>query len=70
MKFNFGYEARANLVGFAENLPEEAWKRLQRPTREIKTVPRERRKNVKRQIIRERGYEHLELEYEDVAEFQ
>lgn len=70
VKFNFGYEARTNLVSSAENLPEESWKRLKRPTREIKTVPRERRKNVKRQTIRERGYEHLEVEYEDVAEFQ
>ncbi|MFM7167625.1 MAG: hypothetical protein ACKO3T_20460, partial [Planctomycetaceae bacterium] len=26
--------------------------------------------NVKRQIIRQRGYVHLELEHEDVAEFE
>lgn len=67
--FNFGYQVQPNLFDAAENLPESAWKPLRRSKREIKTVERARPVNVKRQIIRRRGFVHLELEHEDVAEF-
>ena len=40
MKFNFGYENRANLKALAENLPESAWKLLKRSQRIIKTSER------------------------------
>jgi hypothetical protein len=70
VKFNFGYENRANLKGLAEDLPESAWKPLRRTQRTIKTTERAKPVNVKRQIIRQRGYKHLELEHEDVAEFE
>lgn len=70
VKFNFGYENRANLKALAEDLPESAWKPLTRSQRTIKTTERTKPLNVKRQIIRERGYVHLELEHEDVAEFE
>jgi Transposase DDE domain group 1 len=68
--FNFGYEARANLIERAETLPESAWRRLKRSRRTVKTVERAKPVNVKRQIIRRRGFVHLELEHEDVAEFE
>lgn len=70
VKFNFGYENRANLKALAEDLPESAWKPLKRSERIIKTTERAKPVNVKRQIIRQRGYVHLELEHEDVAEFE
>lgn len=69
VRFNFGYEARPNLIAEAENLPESAWKPLQRTQRAIKTTERAKPVNIKRQIIRRRGFVHLELEHEDVAEF-
>jgi hypothetical protein len=68
--FNFGYEARPNLVEIVEELPESAWKPLKRPQRTIQTSERAKPVNVKRQIIRRRGFVHLELEHEDVAEFE
>ena len=70
VKFNFGYEGRAVLKGIAEDLPASAWKPLKRTKREIQTVERAKPQNVKREIIRRRGYLHLELEHEDVAEFE
>lgn len=70
VKFQFGYECRANLVEKAENLAESEWKRLERPAAyERIGLPRTRPENVKREIVRQRKYEHLELQYEDVAEF-
>ena len=70
VKFFFGYQARPNLVNTAESLAETAWTKLERPARyQVKTQPREKPKNVKRQIIREREYVNLELNSEEVAEF-
>lgn len=68
--FNFGYECRPNLKALAEDLPESAWKPLKRSQRTVKTTERAKPVNVKRQIIRQRGYVHLELEHEEVAEFE
>jgi len=70
VKFQFGYEARPNLVALAENLDESQWKRLERPAAyERSGAARTKPVNVKREIIRQRGFEHLELQHEDVAEF-
>ena len=69
--FQFGYQAAPNLVELAENLPESAWTRLKRPAKyKVKTKPRRRPANVKRRVIRERGFLHLELKSEEVAEFE
>jgi hypothetical protein len=71
VRFQFGYEARANLIEIAENLPPCRWRRLSRPMPQRKTTAtREKPSNVKRQIVRERGYVHQELRFEDVAEFE
>ena len=59
-----------NLIALAEDLPESAWSPLKRAQRTIKTTERAKTVNVKRQVIRKRGYVHLELEHEDVAEFE
>lgn len=71
VRFQFGYEAKANLKEIAENLPESAWQKLTRPHPEKKTnAVRAKPDNVKREIVRQRGYVHLELLQEEVAEFE
>jgi len=69
VKFVFGVDARDNLYEMAEHLPRAAWKRLDRPKREVKTTPRARAENVKQQIVEERDFEDIRLAGEYVAEF-
>ena len=70
VQFIFGIDAMSNLVEIAENLPQNAWQRLRRPAkRKVKTEPRRRPKNVKRQIVEEREFENIRLVKEYVAEF-
>lgn len=69
--FYFGYPAMPNLVERAETLPKTKWKKLKRPPKyEVKTEPRATPANVKRRIVRQREYLHLELNSEEVAEFE
>lgn len=69
--FQFCYPAMRNLQDLAENLAESAWRKLTRPARyTVKTKPRARPDNVKRQVVRRRQFEHLELQSEQVAEFE
>jgi len=68
--FYFGFKAMANLEEIAENLPKKAWKRLVRPPRyQVKTKRRRRPQNVKQQVVRQREFEVLHQENEEVAEF-
>lgn len=68
--FQFGYHATPNLKEIAEDLPETAWQPLRRPPRyEVRTEPRRKPRNVKRRVIRRREYLHLQLQSEQVAEF-
>jgi hypothetical protein len=55
----------------ADALPEQVWQRLHRPAPyENKTgATRARRHNRKQEVVAERGYLNLRLNYEDVAEF-
>ncbi len=69
VKFVFGIDARDNFYELAENLPQSAWKRLDRPEREVKTAPRRRPENVKQRIVEEREFEDIRLAAEYVAEF-
>ena len=70
IRFIFGYNAMANVVDMAEQLPEKAWKKLARPPRwQAKTEPRQRPANVKDQVVRARQFETLRLEGEEIAEF-
>ena len=71
VRFIFGYNAMANLIARAEDLPKKAWKKLERPPRyEVATRPRRRPDNVKERVVREKGYENKRLVREDVAEFE
>ena len=68
--FYFGLDAMPNLKETAENLPESAWKPLARPLPyEVATQPRQRPDNVKEQVVRQRGYDNIRLQSEQVAEF-
>ncbi len=69
--FVFGMDASPALRGRAEALDEQRWRRLHRlaPYQAATGKTRTRRPNHKRRIVRERGYLHLELDFEDVAEF-
>ena len=70
VQFLFGYDAKANLDEIAEQLPENAWKTLDRPVRaEPATGPRRRPDDVKDQVVRARKFETLRLQGEQVAEF-
>jgi hypothetical protein len=67
--FIFGIDAMPNLVAMASQLPESAWKKLVRePKHVVQTEPRARPENVKERIVREREFENIRLQSEDVAE--
>jgi hypothetical protein len=69
--FVLGTDNIAALRTRAEALDASAWRRLYRPAPCQTTTgqTRKRRHNRKRQVIAERGYLNLRLDYEDVAEF-
>jgi len=70
VQFIFGIDAMSNLVEIAESLENKAWKPLTRkPRYTVKTQPRERPRNVKEAIVKEREFENIRLQSEDVAEF-
>jgi hypothetical protein len=69
--FVFGMDNNTALRRIADGLEASAWSRLTRPPRYQTTTgnTRTRRANRKRQIVKEREYLNLELNYEDVATF-
>ena len=70
VRFVFGYDARANVIGGADALPVDAWTPLvRRAPYEVATEPRARPVNVKAATIVERAFPNLRLESEAVAEF-
>jgi hypothetical protein len=70
VEFIFGIDANANLKKLAEALPESSWNKLTRPAKyQVKTAPREKRANVKEQIVKEREFKNIRLVEEEVAEF-
>lgn len=70
VRFVFGYDNKPNLVALAQNLPENAWERLERPEKyKVQTEPRARPENVKKRIVKERKFKNLVLRGEEVAEF-
>jgi hypothetical protein len=69
VEFVFGLDCTANRWFLADELPHMNWQRLVRPARyEVKTEPRRRPKNVKEQIVRDREFQNIRLQSEDVAE--
>lgn len=71
VRFIFGFNAVEKLRDMADNLPENAWRPLKRPARHhAKTQPRQRPENVKDRVVKQREFETLRLQSEDVAEFE
>jgi len=71
VEFVFGIDAMPNLYEIAENLPQNAWKRLKRrPRYTVKTQPRARPPRVEDEIVRQRQFETIRLRGEFVAEFE
>jgi len=70
VRFVFGNDARANLIETAQSIDEETYRELVgRAERQIATQPRERPRNVKHEIVRDRNYKVLRQAAEDVVEF-
>jgi hypothetical protein len=70
VRFLFGYDPMPNLKDRAEQLPKGAWKKLTRPPQyKVKTKPRQKPHKVKDDIIRQREFDVLRLNSEEVAEF-
>jgi len=70
IQFVFGYDNCPNLVDIAERLPPCAWTKLERPPRyQVATRPRQRPANVKDRVIKQRKFDTLRLQSEEVAEF-
>jgi len=70
VRFVFGYDARANVIGAADALPARAWTPLvRRPPYDVQTEPRQRPVNVQAGIIVARAFKNFRLEAEAVAEF-
>lgn len=69
--FLFGYDAMQNVKDRAEDLPPEAWEKLERPGRPEPTSGRRRQRpaNAKDAIVRRREFTTLRLQSEEVAEF-
>ena len=71
VEFVFGMDAMPNLVELAENLPDSAWKRLDRKKGRVNKSgkTRARRPNYKEQFVVKKQYKNKRLEREFVAEF-
>ncbi len=69
VEFVFGVSAHSKVVGIAEGFEESKWRPLLREGRVSKSRRGPRKPRVKRAIIEERGYRHLELEHEEYTEF-
>lgn len=71
VSFVFGFDAHPNLVSNANELPAKSWRRLHRRQQVVpERLRRDRRENVKEQIVRENEYENIRLISEDIAEFE
>jgi hypothetical protein len=68
--FIFGYDALPNFVAMAEQMPEKAWRKLERsPRYTTQTQPRQRPDRVKERIVVARQFDNQRLQSEEVAEF-
>ncbi len=69
VRFIFGLDATSAKHVLADDLPAQAWRRLERPPRyEVKTQARARPERVKEQIVRQRQFENIRLQSEEVTE--
>lgn len=70
VRFVFGFDATPKMKGLAESNEEDEYQELIRiAERTIKTLPREKPENVKDRIVRERKFETIRLNSEELTEF-
>jgi hypothetical protein len=70
VRFIFGYKAWKGLVQTADEQPDALYHELVRRTeRAVKTRTRARPENIKKKIVRQRGYKNIKLNAEDIVEF-
>ena len=71
VRFVFGLDVMPNLRKIVEKLPQRFWKPLTRPAKyTVATTPRQRPPKVKEEIVRQREFENIRLQSEEVAEFR
>jgi Transposase DDE domain group 1 len=69
LHFIFGMDCTAAKHCLADDLPASAWQPLQRrPRYQVKTDQRGRRARIKEQVVRDREFESIHLQSEQVAE--
>ena len=69
--FLFGFDCTATLHILADDLPSDAWTKLNRPAKyAVKTQSRTKPARVKQKIVEQRGFKDIRLEEEWVAEFR
>ena len=68
VQFVFGIDANPSFVKKAKHLEESVWQPLKRRPKSLTKAPRLRRKNVKQERVRERGYKNYRLVKEEIAE--
>lgn len=68
IQFIFGLDKSAQKHVLADDLPDAAWSKLERPRYQVKTQPRQKSPRVKEQIVREREFVNKRLVSEEVAE--
>ena len=69
VRFIFGLDAQPGRNVDADDLPESAWKGLQRPPKyTVLTEPRARPERFKQQVVEERDFKDIRLVDEEVAE--
>lgn len=68
VEFVFGIDAMPKLVGIADDLEKDCWKRLTRQ-RSSSGKPRAKGPNHKQAVVQEKGYQNKRLKGEWVAEF-
>ncbi len=71
VRFVFGVDATKNLKNQADAQPEFLYEELVRQTeRIVKTAPRRRPENIKKKIVKQKGYRNLHLDSEEIVEFE
>lgn len=71
VRFVFGYSVNAGMKRRAEAVDEEELEELVRRAKHaVERKTRAKQPRVKRQVVREREYKHIELESERIAEFE
>jgi len=68
VQFVFGIDAHPSFVKKAKQLEESVWQPLKRRPKTLTKAPRLRRKNLKEEKVRERGYKNYRLVKEEIAE--